>query len=240
VGEMHCDELAEVAGELACGVAGAEDRARALDHLARCASCRRDVRSLGEVADGLASLAPVVQPPAGFESRVVAALGVAGSGAGAARPGPPSPAGSGHRRIPTGLLLQAAAVVLLAAVIGLGGWAIGRSGRSAATAGISPAPHLLVAAVLQAGGQPVGQVVMSAAPDRWLSMAVDADLGASTVRCEVVDHGHVVTLGSFSVAGGYGYWATSVPVDPGGITGVRLVTADGHVVARATLGGAAG
>jgi Putative zinc-finger len=73
---MSCDELRDLAPEIALGTIDGEERAEALRHLAGCADCRRLVDRLSAVADELLTLAPVQEPPAGFESRVVAALGV--------------------------------------------------------------------------------------------------------------------------------------------------------------------
>jgi Putative zinc-finger len=73
---MTCDELRDLAPEIALGTIGGEERAEALRHLATCAECRRAVDELSAVADELLTIAPVQEPPAGFESRVVEALGM--------------------------------------------------------------------------------------------------------------------------------------------------------------------
>jgi hypothetical protein len=72
---MSCEELRDLAPEVALGTVDGENRAEALRHLATCAECRRLVDQLSEVADDLLMLAPVEEPPAGFESRVIDALG---------------------------------------------------------------------------------------------------------------------------------------------------------------------
>jgi Putative zinc-finger len=71
---MRCDEIRDLAPEIALGVADGEDRAEALRHLSTCAECRRLVEQLSQVADELLVLAPAHEPPAGFESRVVDAI----------------------------------------------------------------------------------------------------------------------------------------------------------------------
>lgn len=68
---MGCDELRELAPEVALGTLDGEERAEALRHLATCAECRRLVDQLSAVADELLMIAPVQEPPAGFESRVI-------------------------------------------------------------------------------------------------------------------------------------------------------------------------
>jgi hypothetical protein len=73
---MKCEDVRDLAPEIALGIADGEERAEALRHLATCADCRRAVEELTEVADELLMLAPTHEPPAGFESRVVEAMGL--------------------------------------------------------------------------------------------------------------------------------------------------------------------
>jgi hypothetical protein len=73
---MRCEEIRDLTAELALGIADGEERAEALRHLSTCAECRREVEQLSQVADELLLLAPVQEPPAGFESRVVEAVGL--------------------------------------------------------------------------------------------------------------------------------------------------------------------
>jgi putative zinc finger protein len=72
---MSCEELRDLAPEVALGTIDGEERAEALRHLATCGECRRLVDQLTTVADELLMLAPVQEPPVGFESRVIDALG---------------------------------------------------------------------------------------------------------------------------------------------------------------------
>src|SRR4051794_8482464 len=72
---MPCDELQALAPEVALGTIDGERRAEALRHLATCGDCRRHVDELTAVADELLMVAPTQEPPAGFESRVIDALG---------------------------------------------------------------------------------------------------------------------------------------------------------------------
>jgi hypothetical protein len=73
---MTCDEIRELAPEIALGIADGEERAEALRHLSTCAECRRAVERLSGVADELLLVAPTEEPSAGFESRVVRAIGL--------------------------------------------------------------------------------------------------------------------------------------------------------------------
>jgi hypothetical protein len=75
---MRCEEIRELAPDIALGIADGEERAEALRHISTCAECRRLLEQLSEIADDLLVLAPAHEPPAGFESRVVEALGLQG------------------------------------------------------------------------------------------------------------------------------------------------------------------
>jgi hypothetical protein len=73
---MRCEEVRELAPEIALGIADGEQRAEALRHLSGCADCRRVVEQLTQVTDELLTVAPAQEPPTGFESRVVEAMGL--------------------------------------------------------------------------------------------------------------------------------------------------------------------
>ena len=73
---MRCEHVRDLAAEIALGIAAGEERAEALRHLSTCGECRRSVEEFSQIADELLMLAPVQEPPAGFESRVVEGLGL--------------------------------------------------------------------------------------------------------------------------------------------------------------------
>jgi hypothetical protein len=74
-----CGQFRDVAPDLALGLLAGNERGDALNHLATCASCRRHLDGLVQVADYLVLLAPSVEPEIGFESRVVARLAADGA-----------------------------------------------------------------------------------------------------------------------------------------------------------------
>jgi hypothetical protein len=74
--DMTCAELADVAAELALGVLTGRERAMAIAHLDRCDECREHVRQLMATGEQLLELLPPAEPPAGFETRVLARLGL--------------------------------------------------------------------------------------------------------------------------------------------------------------------
>jgi hypothetical protein len=102
-----CDELADVAEEMALGVLTGRERAAAIAHLEHCARCREKVRRLMVTEDELLGLLPVSDPPPGFEGETVERLGLA----------VPKPVSRAHRRY---LVLTVAAMLLAVIMLGLG------------------------------------------------------------------------------------------------------------------------
>lgn len=71
-----CAGTQEALPELALGTADGEQRALALEHVARCSECRRELEELSSLADDLIALAPPREPPPGFENRVLGRIAV--------------------------------------------------------------------------------------------------------------------------------------------------------------------
>jgi hypothetical protein len=69
-----CAEIRELIPDIAAGVVAGDERARALGHLGTCAGCRRELAEVSDVLDELMLLAPEREPPAGFESALLARL----------------------------------------------------------------------------------------------------------------------------------------------------------------------
>jgi hypothetical protein len=242
--EMGCREFSDVAAELALGVLTGRERAQALAHLDHCASCREEVRQLTATGEGLLGLLPSVEPPAGFEARVMDRLGLA-----APAPSPASKAswtsrmsllgrkpargaGTGRAR-PAGRtrrVLALAAVALAVVAAGLGGWGL-RPGTSAPAG-----TPLSSATLLSASHQAAGKIFLYQGSSRWLYMSVDMPAGNGTVICEVESRdGHITTVGSFRLTDGRGYWGNPVPPTHGPLTGARLVGPGGTVLAAASF-----
>jgi len=256
--EMSCAEFADAAAELALGVLTGRERARALAHLDRCEACRENVRQLTVTGEELVGLLPAIEPPAGFETRVMERLGlgtpapapVATPARGPVRPLGPvrrfglkladwtgggtgrSGGGTGRSwvRQPRRILVAAAMAVAVIAA-GLGGWGLHGGTSSPTTSALSSAT------LLTASHQSAGTIYFYDAGSRWLYMSVNlGSAGDGTVICQVEGpDGHVTTVGSFRLTGGYGYWGSPDPVTDGQLTGARLVTTTGKVLATATF-----
>jgi hypothetical protein len=242
--EMGCREFSDVAAELALGVLTGRERAQALAHLDHCVSCREEVRQLTATGEGLLGLLPSVEPPAGFEARVMDRLGIA-----APAPTPASrtswtsrlsvmgrkrahQAATGQAR-PAGRTRRAlalAAVALAVVAAGLGGWGL-RPG--------TPAPAgapLSSATLLSASHRAAGKIFLYEGSSRWLYMSVNVPAGNGTVICELESgDGHITTVGSFRLTDGRGYWGSPVPPTQGALTGARLVGPGGTVLATASF-----
>ena len=250
VNEMGCAEFADAAAELALGVLTGRERARALAHLDQCEACRENVRQLTVTGEELVGLLPAIEPPAGFETRVMERLGL---GTPAPAPVPVRPlspvrrfglkladwiggggtgrGGVSHPR----RILAAAAVAVAVIVAGLGGWGLHGTTSSPTASALSSAT------LLTASHQTAGKIYFYDAGSRWLYMSVNIPSGSGavddgTVICQVEGpDGHVTTVGSFRLTGGYGYWGSPDPVTSGTLTGARLVTTTGTVLATATF-----
>jgi hypothetical protein len=257
---MTCAHVHDMAAELALGVLIGRERAAALAHLERCKACREDVRQLMVTGGQLLDLLPPAEPPAGFETLVLARLEMAappegrsearpllanerrprhrGPPRGGVRPGrhrPSSATGTGPRgsrpgRVRRALAATALGLAMIAA--GLGGWRIvvGASPSSRAPA------RLTDVSLLSAAHRSVGHVALYSGTPRWLYLNVDLGSGNDRVTCQVVGtDGRVSIIGSFPLADGHGAWGSPDPGNVGPLTAVRLVFANGTVLATATF-----
>ncbi|HEY7070127.1 MAG TPA: hypothetical protein VH479_08445 [Acidimicrobiales bacterium] len=154
---MSCTEFEDVASELALGILYGEERAAALAHLETCHACRREVTLLTDAADEIRLLVPEVEPPAGFEQRVVARI--------AAAQGDVAPAVPLHPRRPRPYLRPLVAVAAVAAVmfaiVGSSALLLGGHGRQ----GVAEAQ---TAPMRTNSGEVVGDATLSTRPDAIL------------------------------------------------------------------------
>jgi hypothetical protein len=216
--DQDCEQFRDAGAELALGILDGRERAAALAHLEHCSACHRELLVMGDLADRLIELAPGAEPPPGFETRVLASL---------AAPRPSSRPSSRRRR--TKIALMAAA---LAVVVGVGGWAVGRHGT---TGGPSAGGDRVATATFVTGSHDVGQVIAAPGAHPWIYMVVDTGLGNQTVRCQIREgDGNTVTVGSFPLSNGYGYWGAPIPA-AATITGAQLIDAGGRTVATASF-----
>lgn len=239
--DFDCDAFHDAMAELALGVLDGRERAAALGHVAVCPACRRELARMCEVADRLVELTPGAEPPAGFESRVLAVLRqgddpdapvpLVASGAqqgGARRPAAHHRRSRRARRGP--VALAAAAVVAVA--LAVGGWAIGQETGGGPRVG----GHAVVTADLRSGRSDLGEVIATTGPEPWMAMAVDTGLGSTAVECQAEGaNGAPVDLGWFTLTNGSGYWSAPVARAALPLRAVRILDYEGRTVATATF-----
>jgi hypothetical protein len=209
--EQNCARVRDLAAELALGVLPGDERAEVLEHMVGCVECRELVRGLTAVGDDLIGLTPGVEPPVGFEDRVLARI-----------------VPHRRRRRSRRWLPVSIAAALAAIVFGVSGWLIGTSG------GGGEGTELASANLVDASSHTVGQVYSYSGRPSWVYMMIAADRRTGPVRCELERRsGAPVVIGTFPLANGYGDWGVPDPVDPTTVVGARLVMADGTVLATA-------
>ncbi|MFH8341521.1 zf-HC2 domain-containing protein [Streptomyces sp. AM6-12] len=240
--DANCEKTREIGAELALGVLPGRERAEAIAHLDTCADCREFVRQLTLVGDRLIGLLPCQEPPLGFETRVARSLAQQAAAYGRATRAPAFPVLRGRAR--RSRIRLGAAAAGLAVVAGFAGWGIG---TAVETVTASPprtmeSEPMLVGDMTanSAGGSSIGEVYAHPGSPGWIFVSVDlAGHGSAyTGRVSCVlerSDGTTVRVGDFTVRDGQGHWGAQVPVDADAISGARLTSADGTVLARAHL-----
>jgi anti-sigma factor RsiW len=212
VTDLTCEQFDELCPELALGVLGGRERADALAHVERCARCRQELTSMDALGEGLVQLTPAVEPPAGFESRVLGRLNRSRAAA---------------RRRSTVRLAVAAALAIL---IGIGGWMVGHDSSGHSTSGE------VRTASFVSGDDHIGQVVAYEGSHPWVAVALTSHLGDQWVTCRLVErNGTTVEVGKYQLSNGSGYWDAPLTVSPSSVAKVQLVDASGTALATATF-----
>jgi Putative zinc-finger len=212
--DPRCDELRELAPELALGVVEGEERGRALEHLAECPDCRRRVEELAEVADQLLLLAPHREPPVGFESEVLRRV---------------LPAPKPRRRRRLQLLFAPAAAALAAAAITLGVvWGDVQKGRSYNnTLEKANGKQFEAYSLYGGGGSFAGTVFSYEGAPNWVQIIVEAGHRADLRSAQLVmDDGRQIPLNWFQLDPS-GSSGGGIPVDPNHVSVLRLLPGAG-------------
>jgi hypothetical protein len=229
--EMGCEQVRDLAAELALGIAEGEERDAALRHLSGCAGCRRLVSELSSVGDELLQLAPAQEPPAGFESRVLAGI-----------TGPPRR----RRRQPLAhrwrWIATAAAAVVLAATLGAGSVLLATAGDRRLAAGYQAVLSqgrgaYFLAAPLQGTRGRVGTVFGYQGQPSWVMVTLQPSVQEEgRFRVQVVTRdGRYLPLGDAVLGGAKGTWGGQLPVDLSALHELRFVGSDGQPTLTATF-----
>lgn len=208
---MTCADVEALAAELALGTVSGAERAGALDHLAGCAACRELVDQLARAADNLLLLAPVVEPPPGFESKVLSRMRVA-------------PVRELRRPRRRRLALRIAAAALVAAMSGAGvAWLTENGDRPA---------DIRTVLIADDEGQWTCRAMVYGDDPTWLVVSLDrVDGSRNSYSVEALHAGspEPVRLGTFALDGGHGTFARPLEQTAGELRSVRVLDAGGRV-----------
>jgi hypothetical protein len=209
----RCSETWQTLPELTLGIADGEERALALEHLADCKDCRRELEELSALTDDLLTLVPEREPPAGFEARVLERV--------RAREAPARP-----RRRPLRRLSFAAAALAGAAAMAIALTISYSSDRHLAAqyrAALNGAhgQFFQSASLRTQDGSRAGTVFGYQGSPSWLFYTL-ADDGNAVYKEQIVTRsGRSVTLPPFRLVAGS--WGIATPVPVRDIALVRLV-----------------
>lgn len=221
-----CDGYQDELAELALGALTGRIRAEVLAHVEACPRCAEEMEELSRTADLLLQVAPEVEPPAGFEVRLLERLGE-----------PRQTAARPRRRIRQRLrTTRARAVLVAASTVAIAGAGAGIGLTVASASAPAPAPVLQATLLATDGHTAVGRVVASPGSPPWLFMVVKPGHLSGRVTCRVgLADGRWVTVGTFSLAEGYGSWSARLWVSVPSLRTAELVSPQGVVVAMATF-----
>jgi hypothetical protein len=227
---MRCEEVRELAPEIALGIADGEERAEALRHLASCGACRRAVEQLSKVADDLLLVAPAQEPSAGFESRVVEAMGLQD---------PP------RRRVPRRLTPRWLALRLGPALATAGVTAVAlvafyhddhqTAERYRETLAQADGQYFQAAPLTDQAGSRAGVAFGYQGSPSWLVLTVDRGHRNSVTRAELTTKdGRTIPLRSISLDS-RGGWGGSIPVKLYSLDSVRVLGKGNSMVLKGSF-----
>jgi len=202
--------------ELAFGVLDGVDREELLRHLEGCSRCRAEVGELAGIADRLGHLAPEIEPPAGFQGRVLAAMGT--------RP---------VRRRGRRFVAVAAAVLVgvLAVGVGVEVWT-GAAGPSSEVG----APAVRTVPMLDHQGVAVGHVVVGR-DRRNLAVSIEYAIPDGTYTLTLRSGASPAqTIAALAVVGGRGAWRGAVQLPDSGPMLLSMLDHSAVTVCQAVLG----
>jgi Putative zinc-finger len=214
---LRCAEVRELAPEVALGIAPAQDRARVLWHATACAACREALSELSALTDDVLALTREHEPPAGFETQVLARIGDR------------SPRRRRWRRV----ALFAAAIVVAALVSGVAVYRAQGPDRQLAasvraTLATAHGQYFATGSLHDGRGQQRGIIFGYQGDPAWIFVTV-AVPPAGRYAVEVVTHAGVAHVLADDVdLAARGAWGGIIPVPIHEIAVVRVLDADGR------------
>ena len=220
--EVNCDEVRELAPELALGTATGEERARALQHLATCSNCRRHLDELSGIADNLLLLAPAYEPPVGFESRVVDRI--------SSEPRPPR----WRRVLPAVVAAVLSAIAALALMYAVSGEDRELAAHYRNALEQANGSYFGGVPIRDADGHRAGHVFAYAGSPSWVVALLTGSTGSGTYAVELITReGANVRLGSVDVVNGRGTFGSTLPVSLRDVARIQLVEGGGENLLKA-------
>ena len=221
-----CARTREALPELALGIADGEQRALALEHIASCRDCRRELDELSSVADELVALAPEREPPAGFENRVLGRL--------AARHAKPRPARRRLRRLALAAAVPAvvAATAVAMSISYSSDRRLATQYRAALRGGHGK--YFQSARLTTPAGRTAGIVYAYEGAPSWMFYVLDGRYGKGLYKEQIVTRsGRTLTLPPFKLV--KGSWGIATPVPVRDIALIRLIRQPSGAALNATL-----
>lgn len=232
-----CTSVRDLAPEVALEIAEARERALVLDHVATCSSCAAHLMELSATADDMLALAPMSEPPSGFESSVLEHLRAASSSRAMA-----TPARRWMRSGPRLRIALVAAVIVLATTLAAGAvhWT-GRADRALAdgvrqTLATSHGQYFIAFPLQTADAQRRGAVFAYEGDPSWVVLTLDQPvvggphvvelLGRDGVTRQVADN---VDLTADRV------WGAQIPIAVHDAATLTVVDAHGRTALTADL-----
>lgn len=220
--EREHREMDQLLVGLALGEVAEPERGELLSHLSSCGHCRTTYAEIVEAVDATITAAPKAQPPAGFDLRVLSALGIQDDR-------PRGPVARMGRLVRPRTLLAAAALLIAVAAGAWGGATLLDDGPDASLAGDTTV-------LWTDDGDQVGTASVAwMHSDRVLVVSVNqAPVGVEyTCRVQLAE-GVTRDLGRWSASSpGGGTWV--VPAPDGDLNSIQLVTDSGAVWSQGRL-----
>jgi hypothetical protein len=239
-GDMSCEQVRELASELAIGIADGRERDAAMRHAETCPGCRQLVSELSVVVDDLLLLAPSHEPPPGFAARTVARISPppARRRRRATRPAARH-VPAGRRWLPR---LAATASVVGALAVGAGAvYQATSSDRQLAGSyrAVLAQGHgsFFAAAPLRGPASTVGTVFGYQGSPSWLFATVHLPhCAAQRFDVQLITRdGRHLPAGWAVLGGTHDTWGAQIPTDLTQVTQLRFITAGGQTMMVADL-----
>lgn len=230
-----CDAVAEPLALLATGALAGDERAAVLRHTGTCARCRAELAELARVADGVLLLAPEIEPPAGFESAVIARVADRGTA--------PRWAVIWRNRLAGRWVRSAAAAAVLAIAMASGAgvvwWSTEADRRLATqtrdTLEIAGGRYLKAARLVTSAGAVVGTAFMYEGDPSWLLLSISGAPADGPYDVTLVtDDRTRYMAGVCQVANGAGTTAYRLHIPVASVEAIELVGPSGVTLSAQT------